>query len=197
MKFILTTRFSHFSNRLIFSSVGFFFNSFRMSDDSKKSLTVKIQLPEDSENILAVNFPSNFNVRKLKEDIAKKFKISCENLLVYQDEEEIHDDFMLGNLNLNNFGIIEIKLKLKDDAINDGVKLDTSVYYSSFILPDIITVHIPIDNENGEPTTRDLVVEIENKSIKKPFLGGFVHKKTSNFQLIHFSMSLTKNLFQS
>lgn len=157
-----------------------------MSSDNKKSLTVKIQLPEDSENILAVNFPNTFTVKKLKEDIAKKFKISCENLLVHQDEDEISDDHMLCNLNLNNFGIIEIKLRLTDEAVNDGIKLDTSVYYSSFTLPDIITVHIPIENENGGATTRDLVVEIENKSIKKPFLGGFVHKKTSDVSRCHF-----------
>lgn len=155
-----------------------------MSSENKKSLTVKIQLPEDSENILAVNFPNTFDIRSLKEDIAKKFKISCEHLLVNQDEDEIKDNHMLCNLNLNDFGIIEIKLRLTDDAINEGIKLDTTVYYSSFTLPDIITVHIPIESENGEPTTRDLVVEIENKSIKKPFLGGFVNKKTSELQFV-------------
>lgn len=149
-------------------------------NENKRSLTVKIQLPEDSENILAVNFPNTFDVASLKEDIAKKFKITADQLAVYQNEDEIQDKHMLCNLNLNDFGIIEIKLKLIDEAINDGITLDTSVYYSSFTLPDIITVHVPIENEDGETTTRDLVVEIENKSIKKPFLGGYMHKKTSN-----------------
>lgn len=151
-------------------------------NDNKKFFTVKIQLPEDRENILAVNFPNTFDVGSLKEDIAKKFKITGDKLLVYQDDDEIHDRHKLCNLNLNDFGIIEIKLTLSDDAIKDGFKLDTSVYYSSFTLPDIITVHIPIENENGETTTRDLVVEIENKSIKKPFLGGFVHRKSSKYR---------------
>lgn len=151
-------------------------------NDNKKFFTVKIQLPEDRENILAVNFPNTFDVGSLKEDIAKKFKITGDKLLVYQEDDEINDRQKLCNLNLNDFGIIEIKLTLSDDAINDGFKLDTSVYYSSFTLPDIITVHIPIENENGETTTRDLVVEIENKSIKKPFLGGFVHRKSSKYR---------------
>lgn len=146
----------------------------------KKTLTVKIQLPEDSENILAVNFPNTFNVGSLKSDIAKKFKVKSEHLMVHQDHEyEICDDEMLHNLLLNDFGIIEMKMRLRDEAINDGVKLDTAVYYSSFTLPDIITVHIPMETEDGQEVTRDLVVEIENKSIKKPFLGGYVHKKTS------------------
>lgn len=163
----------HYKHLILFST--------KMSSEDKKSLTVKIQLPEDSENILAVNFPDTFDVKNLKEDIAKKFQIPCENLLVHQNDEEVYDNQMLCNLNLNDFGIIEIKLRLTEEAISDGAKLDTGVYYSSFTLPDIITVHIPFENENGEPATRDLVVEIENKSIKKPFLGGFVHKKTSKF----------------
>lgn len=152
-------------------------------NENKRTLTVKIQLPEDSENVLALNFPNTFNIGNLKEDIAKKFKVSVDQLAVYQNEDEIHDKHMLFHLTLNDFGIIEIKLKLTDAAINDGVTLDTSVYYSSFTLPDIITVHVPIENEDGETTTRDLVVEIENKSIKKPFLGGYVHKKTSEVEI--------------
>jgi IQ and ubiquitin-like domain-containing protein len=151
-------------------------------NENKRTLTVKIQLPEDSENVLAVNFPNTFNISNLKEDIAKKFKVAVDQLAVYQNEAEIHDKHMLCHLNLNDFGIIEIKLKLTDAAINDGTTLDTSVYYSSFTLPDIITVHVPIENEDGEMTVRDLVVEIENKSIKKPFLGGYVHKKTSKIR---------------
>lgn len=153
-------------------------------NENKKSVTVKIQLPDDHEHILAVNFPNTFDVGNLKEDIAKKFLISSEALLVFQDEDEIVNQHLLCNLNLNDFGIIEITLKLTDEAYNRGVKLDTNVYYSSFTLPDIITVHIPIENENGETTTRDLVVEIENKSIRKPFLGGFVHKKTSKLKFL-------------
>lgn len=147
--------------------------------ENKRSLTVKIQLPEDRENILAVNFPCSFNVGDLKEDIANKFKIESDELAVFQNEDEINDKHMLCHLNLNNFGIIEITLKLTAQAISDGTILDTAVYYSSFTLPDIITVHIPEVNEEGQITTRDLVVEIENKSIKKPFLGGYVHNKTS------------------
>lgn len=163
------------------------------TSDNKKFFTVKIQLPEDNENILAVNFPNTFDVGNLKEDIARKFKITGDKLLVYQDNDEIHDRHKLCNLNLNDFGIIEIKLTLSENAINEGVKLDTSVYYSSFTLPDIITVHIPMENENGETIVRDLVVEIENKSIRKPFLGGFVHKRTSKLIFVlNYYIFITK-----
>ncbi|KAG5670744.1 hypothetical protein PVAND_000985 [Polypedilum vanderplanki] len=141
-------------------------------------ITVKIKLDENVENTIAVNFPQSFNVGNLKEDISKKFNVDTKSLLVYQHEEEIENDQMLASLLLNDFGIVEIKLKLTEEATLAGEKLDINVYYSSFTLPDIITVHIPTTNEEGETVMKDLVVEIENKAIKKPFLGGFVHKKT-------------------
>jgi hypothetical protein len=145
----------------------------------KKTITAKIQIADDTENVIALNFPDNFNVENLKEDLSKKFNIKSENLLVFQNDEEIRNENLLAELKLNDFGIIEILLKLNDAAIDEGVKLDTTVYYSSFTLPDIITVHVPLEDEHGLKITKDLVVEIENKTIKKPFLGGFVHKKTS------------------
>jgi hypothetical protein len=162
--------------------------------EHKKSLTVKIQLPEDRENVLAVNFPNTFTVKSLKDDIAKKFKILSDQLLVQQDESDIDDSRMLHSLNLNDFGIIEIKLQLSDHAINEGVSLDTGVYFSSFTLPDTIMVHIPTENEEGEVTTRDLVVEIENKSIKKPFIGGFIHKTSSEVNVIRVSTLIIVHL---
>jgi hypothetical protein len=142
-------------------------------------ITVKIRIDENTDNAIAVNFPPNFNVGDFKEDISKKFNVAPESLLVYQDDESICDEHMLVNLLLNDFGIVEVKLKLTEESELAGGKLDVNVYYSSFTLPDIITVHIPTINEDGEAVLKDLVVEIENKAIKKPFLGGFTHKKTS------------------
>lgn len=150
-----------------------------LSAENKKPITVKIQVDANTENVIAANFHRNFNVGNLKEDISKKFNIISESLLVIQEDEEICNEHMLCNLLLNDFGIVEIKLKLTEKAVSEGKALDTNIYYSSFTLPDIITVHIPKENENGETFFKDLVVEIENKAIKKPFLGGFVHQKTS------------------
>lgn len=148
--------------------------------DVDKSLTVKIQLDDDSENILALNYPAAFSCRELKEDIAKKFKISSFHFRVsYRDSEEISDECLVSHLKLNDFGIVEIKLKLTDDAARQGVNLDTNVYYSNFNISEIITVHVLDENDQGVLTSRDIVVEIENKSIRKPFVGGYVNKKTS------------------
>lgn len=148
-------------------------------DSKKSSITVKIHLPDDRENVLAVNFSNYTRIEELKEEIAKKFKVEPDDFVVLQKDEEIHNDVEIFDLQLNDFGIVEIKLRLTEDAVELGVVLDTEVYYSSFTLSEIITVHVPIETEDGEEIMRDLMVEIENKSIKKPFVGGFVHKKTS------------------
>ena len=183
---------------MIFSVLDSFLTAMSsLTAEIKKTITVKIQIADDTENVIAVNFPDTFSVENLKEDISKKFLIKTENLLVFQNGEEIRNENLLTELNLNDFGIIEILLKLNDAAIEEHVKLDTSVYYSSFTLPDIITVHVPIEDKNGIFATRDLVVEIENKTIKKPFLGGFVHNKTSKrlWKYSKLFMSLNPILF--
>lgn len=150
------------------------------TDKVDKTLTVKIQLDDDSENILALNFPVTLSCRELKEDIARKFKISSFHFRIfYRNSEEISDECLVKHLRLNDFGIVEIKLKLTDDAVREGVNLDTSVYYSNFNISEIITVHVLGENEQGILTSRDIVVEIENKTIRKPFIGGYVNKKTS------------------
>lgn len=50
---------------------------------------------------------------------------------------------------------------------------------SNFSLPDIITVRVPADESGEGSASRDLVVEIENQAIIKPFVGGYVDKITS------------------
>lgn len=149
------------------------------SDSKKSSITVKIYLADDRENVLAVNFSNFTRIEELKQEVAKRFKVEPEDFVVLQKDEEISDDIELFDLQLNDFGIVEIKLSLTEDAVELGVVLDTEIYYSSFTLSEIITVHVPYETADGEEIVRDLMVEIENKSIKKPFVGGFVHKKTS------------------
>jgi IQ and ubiquitin-like domain-containing protein len=49
-------------------------------------------------------------------------------------------------------------------------------------LPDIITVYVPVSN-GIEGETKQLVVEIENKAIVKPFLGGYLNKRSSEYYI--------------
>jgi hypothetical protein len=70
------------------------------------------------------------------------------------------------------------------------VKVYKCVLPSEMVLPDIITVYVPVVNgSDGE--TKQLVVEIENKAIVKPFLGGYLDKRTSEY--IYISQKHSKN----
>lgn len=147
----------------------------------KEDVTVKIQI-KDMENTLAQTYSNDLKIEHLKNDLATKFKIDPHHLVIKQADAVVTNDKQLSDLIVNEFHsmIIEIDLMLTDEADEQGFKLDTNVYYSNFTLPDIITVHCLIE-ETGE--TKDLVVEIENKSIVKPFLGGYVNRKTSQNNL--------------
>ena len=49
--------------------------------------------------------------------------------------------------------------------------------YSKYHLPDFITVYIPPeDSRNGK--AKNIVVEIQNRAIEKPFLCGYINKST-------------------
>ncbi|GBP95978.1 hypothetical protein EVAR_66194_1, partial [Eumeta japonica] len=67
-------------------------------------------------------------------------------------------------------------------------KLDLNVYYSKYSLPDFITVFIPAeDSRNGK--SKNIVVEIQNRSIVKPFLCGYVNKYTGTEYLDAFTQT--------
>ncbi|XP_065092122.1 IQ motif and ubiquitin-like domain-containing protein [Ochlerotatus camptorhynchus] len=69
-------------------------------------------------------------------------------------------------------------LELAESAREENIRLEPQVYYNNFSLPDIITVCIPADGTTEGKVSRDLVVEIENQAIIKPFIGGYVDKIT-------------------
>jgi hypothetical protein len=140
-----------------------------------KDVTVKFQISE--AQIIAHAYPNIMTIEDIKEDIAKKFRVSTDFLLLKKDDQVLSEDVKLCDIKSNDFGIIELDLILSDGANYHNVNLDTNVYYSHFTLPDIITVHVVDDGD--EQRSRDIVVEIENQSIIKPFLGGYVDRKNS------------------
>lgn len=60
--------------------------------------------------------------------------------------------------------------------------------YSKYHLPDFITVHIPPeDSRNGK--AKNIVVEIQNRTITKPFLCGYINKSTGVQYMDAFSQT--------
>lgn len=136
-----------------------------------KDVTVKFQI--DESQVVANTYNNSLSILEVKEDIAEKFEIN-ENYLIFKQGENciLSNNLSLLDVLCNDFGVVEIQVELTDEAIDQGVILDTDIYYSSFTLNDVITVHIPADmSRDGCP--KNILVEIENRSIRKPFIGGY------------------------
>ena len=56
-----------------------------------------------------------------------------------------------------------------------GVKAVT--FCRHYQLPDFVSVFVP-NEDGGDANGRHVIVEIINKPISKPFLGGFINRKT-------------------
>ncbi|GAB0094271.1 IQ and ubiquitin-like domain-containing protein [Sergentomyia squamirostris] len=149
----------------------------RASSLTYRDVTVKFQISESQ--IVAHVYDSRITIGEMKRDMGSKFNISSDYLAIRQKTTTIDDNYKLQDLVRNNFGIIEVHLTLTEDAQAARMILDLSTYYSHFTLPEIITVLIPNDDpQEGELRVKEVLVEIENRSIVKPFLGGFRNSKT-------------------
>lgn len=141
-------------------------------------ITVKFQITETQ--IIAQSFRASLSVKQIKRDIAGKFKVPDNVLRVYDDQQQwIKDEeVLLNDLSRNQFGIVELRLELAEhNGDENKTKLDLSVYYSNFTLTEIITVNVDngddVTGEEQPPGGRKIIVEIDNRQILKPFLGGF------------------------
>ncbi|XP_055617119.1 IQ and ubiquitin-like domain-containing protein [Toxorhynchites rutilus septentrionalis] len=139
-----------------------------------QDITVKFRIPKSQTVTYA--YPYNCTIQEVKIDISEKFQILPKFLILKQTNSSspLEDEYLLLNICDNNYGIIDIDVELSENALQNNVRLEPQTNYNNFTLPDIITVTIPGLAEGT--SSRDLVVEIENQAIIKPFLGGFVDK---------------------
>lgn len=140
-------------------------------EDERVALTVKFQITETK--IIAHSYPRTLSLRDIKRDIAGKFKVPDGLLELRQNAAVIvNEGVQLNDLPRNEFGIVELQLKAKEGG-DEEIKLDLNVYYSNFTLPEIITVNVPCAGEQEDGEGRQIFVEIDNRQIVKPFLGGY------------------------
>lgn len=147
---------------------------------SNEHLTVKFQITETQ--IIAHSYKREQTLEDMKRDIAGKFKVLDTWLDVLgQDGKLLTDERMkLNDLSRTQFGIVELQLKVNEKGEQEKANLDLNVYYRNFTLPEIITVNLGCADEDGdgERQERKVIVEIENRQIMKPFLGGYRDPRT-------------------
>lgn len=151
---------------------------------SSKDVTVKFQI--DETQTIAQTYQNTVAIADIKQDVAEKFQIEVNNLILRQYDEELFDQTQLAAVVRNDFGVVELQVDLTDEAVEADLILDTNVYFSQYALNDIVSVHIPCEmSQTG--CAKDVIVEIEKKAILKPFVGGYYNKLTSEFSEKAFS----------
>ncbi|XP_055523710.1 IQ and ubiquitin-like domain-containing protein [Wyeomyia smithii] len=143
-----------------------------------KDVTVKFHILKSQ--IVTHAYPNISTVEEVKKDISKKFQTLPKYLVLKQPDsmKPLDDHQRLFDICDNEYGIIDINLELSENALEENVKLEPQIYYNNFNLPDFITVRVSADDKTDGSLSRDLVVEIENQAIMKPFVGGYVDKIT-------------------
>ncbi|XP_053681081.1 IQ and ubiquitin-like domain-containing protein [Anopheles nili] len=146
---------------------------------NRKDVTVKFHLMK--AQVVAHAYPRHHTLDEVKEHIACKFQVKSKFLLLRQAGMEVAGHRRLGELCVSEYDVCDLELLLSEAARQENVQLNLKLYYRNLTLPDIITVRIP--GEDGKPP-RDVVVEIENQVITKPFVGGYINK-LSNIEYHH------------
>ncbi|KAJ9595630.1 hypothetical protein L9F63_013182 [Diploptera punctata] len=89
----------------------------------------------------------------------------------------------ISELGVEPYGSVEIEIEAKG-----SLKME-SMYQVPALVPDVITVRV----ESATEEVRDIVVEIESRCIKKPFVGGYRH--TSTGIEYHHAFTQTPSLY--
>ncbi|BFF90480.1 IQ and ubiquitin-like domain-containing protein [Drosophila madeirensis] len=154
-----------------------------------ENVTVKFHISDT--DIVAQVYPNCMTLAEVKQDISRKFEVEPQLLVLRQDNRPLCDSLPINATKFDEFGIHEFQLELrvpKDIGKDPVPKLDLDVYYDKHRLADFITVHIPgEDTEDGQP--KNVVVEIVNAAIVKPFLCGYRDRASGKEYLDAFSQT--------
>ncbi|TDG52438.1 hypothetical protein AWZ03_001268 [Drosophila navojoa] len=155
-----------------------------------QNVTVKFCIAPDK--LIAQVYPNCMTMAEVKQDIARRFEVDPMMLLIKQEGSLICNTVPIYATISDEFGIhkfdLELAQKPKVDECDPTPKLSLRVYYEKYRLPDYLTVHISgEDTEDGQP--KNIVVEIENSAIEKPFLCGYQDTKTGKEYLDAFTQT--------
>lgn len=106
---------------------------------------------------------------ELKLQFANELKMPVNLILLMFDGKPMSDSTRLADLGVGPNGTVQLELQ-SADPVNNPIRSFRS--RPDYQMPDVITVRVQTD-EGG---AKDVVVEIERTTAKKPFLGGFRHK---------------------
>ncbi|XP_066155191.1 IQ motif and ubiquitin-like domain-containing protein isoform X2 [Euwallacea fornicatus] len=147
--------------------INFHYHQESSPENTLDKVTVKFYTTD--AKVFTQSFPSFYNIGVIKSNLAELFNCHKEIIELLFREEHIPDETRLEQFIPDKYGILEIKLISKDRT----VKIPIENAYKDLTVPDIITVQVEKENVVSE-----VVVEIDNRAIEKPFLGGYRDAQT-------------------
>lgn len=97
------------------------------TDRIYENVTVKFHII--SSEIVAHVYSNRLKIIEIKKDIAEKFKIDPEFLVITQNDNILIDTQKLYVISKNLYGIIDLNLSLTKEAIKKNILLDINIYY--------------------------------------------------------------------
>ncbi|CAH0554895.1 unnamed protein product [Brassicogethes aeneus] len=142
---------------------------------SGRQIIVKYYLESTKKLLFTNSYPSNYLVASIKKNIERFFNIPFVNIILKLGDAVLNNEDKIGDFQTDNFGVLEITLVFS----NVHLKLepeDVAQIYQHVppVLPDVLTVQVPTEDRG----VYNVVVEVENKCIYKPNLGGYENTST-------------------
>lgn len=140
--------------------------------DYQDKITIKF-FTEDDEHIFTHSFNVLDTIEIVKKRFVTTFNVPFEIVRIYHTNFELRDKDFLGNLQTDEYGIIRLKAVSQD--AKRPIRVDSA--YQNFVIPDILTVRV----EEGDDI-KEVVVEIENRAVEEPGLGGYKNTRTGKYK---------------
>lgn len=135
---------------------------------NQEVVTVKFLL--DNSETFACAFMISSNVRDVKERLSDVLNLNIDSIKLDKDGFDVDDWLPLQGLGVEPFGSLELKLT----STQPGKSIVAASATEYIPTVDVITVHVWEDG-----SFKDVIVEIENQSVPKEWLGGFRNKMTN------------------
>ncbi|KAK3103197.1 hypothetical protein FSP39_017279 [Pinctada imbricata] len=141
----------------------------RTTANLEATATVKIVLMPSGQ-VVTLACVLGQTLAQLKDHFANELKMPVNLILVMFDGKAVSDSSTLADLGVGPNGTIQLEMQ-SSDPVNTPIK--TYRPRQEYHMPDVITVRVQTEDNQS----KDVVVEIERATRKKPYLGGYKHKK--------------------
>ncbi|XP_017772735.1 PREDICTED: IQ and ubiquitin-like domain-containing protein [Nicrophorus vespilloides] len=131
-------------------------------------VTVKFTTPDLA--IFTQSYAAQTSIEDIKSVLQEVFKLSSEFIEISKDGEDIRNELTLYNFDFGEHRCLDFYLR----STHPEKYISAKQAYEGLAVPDIITVTVEYD----DGSTKEVVVEIESKTILKPYLGGYLNKVT-------------------